>query len=141
MKFKLIKTYPGFEKLGTIVEIKDNYETGYYSLNPEFWKKAEEKESLFITEDGVEIFEGYDKDGDRIIGYTCGFSFYDFSIYEKFKEKECVGVSLEFLLGNNLGVDRLDITVSDDKLTVEQFEEFCKNFYDFFKTTKFYKKE
>lgn len=71
VKYKLIKQYPGSPSLGFIIEpvpgqtwyegkfnvrvAKDNV------LNyPEFWEKVEEKQPLFITEDGKEVFEDSD---------------------------------------------------------------------------------
>jgi len=68
-KYKLIKTYPGSPKLGTIIQKKlSSYEEvgvyrGFYTTipsliekYPEFWEKVVE-EPLFTTEDGVDIYE------------------------------------------------------------------------------------
>lgn len=37
-KYKLIKKYPGFSELGTIIECQDG--TSYYSKNPEYWEEV-----------------------------------------------------------------------------------------------------
>jgi hypothetical protein len=71
-KFKLIKKYPGFNELGLIITIDSEQETGYYSENKEFWEKIIEKQPLFKTEDGVDIFEKdnyyvvYFEEGNRL---------------------------------------------------------------------------
>lgn len=83
----------------------------------------------------------YDEEGEHTSEYSCGFAFYNFSKYEQFKEEECIGVQMEFMIGNNQGIDRLDVSVSDTNLTLERFEQFCKDFYAFFKKSKLYKKE
>lgn len=88
----------------------------YKSEDFMYWKNFERK---------------YDEDGDKTEGYSVGFAFYDFSKYPQFKEPENVSVSLEFMLGTNLGVDRLDVTVTEDNLTVEKFEKFSAELYKF----------
>jgi hypothetical protein len=65
-------------------------------------------------------------------GYSVGFAFYDFSKYPQFKEKYPISISLEFMLGVNPDIDRLDISISDDRISVEEFEKFCSKFYDFY---------
>jgi len=67
-------------------------------------------------------------------GYSVGFAFYDFSKYSQFREHNPISISLEFMIGVNPDIDRLDITISDDRFSVERFESFCKKFYDFYKT-------
>lgn len=79
----------------------------------------------------------YDSDGDKYGGYLVGFNFYDFSKYPQFTEQENISVAPGFLLGTNLGVDRLDITITDEIITIKQFENFCKKFYDFYLLNKF----
>lgn len=34
------------------------------------------------------------------------------------------------MLGNNSVIDRVDLSVSDDRMTVEQFEELSSKFYE-----------
>ena len=67
-------------------------------------------------------------------GYSVGFSFYDFSKYPQYKEENPIHVSYEFRLGKNELVDRIDLTVKDDRITVEGFEDFCEKFYQFYKS-------
>lgn len=64
-KYKLIKKYPGSPELG--FEKETNSE-GFFIVNsldicperwPEYWQEI--KEPLFVTEDGVELFEYSDK--------------------------------------------------------------------------------
>lgn len=82
----------------------------------------------------------YTDDGHKHGGYSVGFAFYDFSKYPQFTEEECVSISNEFMLGTDMGFDRLDICITHD-LTVEEFEEFCESFFDFFINSKFRKDE
>ena len=49
MKYKLIKTYPGFKVLGTIIEIDSQQETGYYSENTQFWQPVVEKDYEILS--------------------------------------------------------------------------------------------
>jgi hypothetical protein len=74
-----------------------------------------------------------DEDGDKSKGYSVGFAFYDWSKYPQHQNNKTISVSLEFLLGHNLGVSRMDICVSDDDWNLEKFEGFCKDFYEYFK--------
>jgi hypothetical protein len=76
----------------------------------------------------------YDENNNKYGGYSVGFAFYDYSKYPQFREKECISVSREFLLGTDMGFDRLDITITDNKMSIEEFEEFSAQFYEFFKT-------
>lgn len=75
-----------------------------------------------------------DEEGEKTEGYSVGFAFYDWSKYPQHTDRKCISVALEFVLGQELGVDRLDISVSDDKMTMEEFEDFSKKFYDFYLT-------
>ena len=63
-KYKLIKEYPGSIGVGTVVkEVTGGYMSDhliffhkeYIENYPEFWEGI--KEPLFITEDGIEVFE------------------------------------------------------------------------------------
>jgi hypothetical protein len=71
----------------------------------------------------------YDEDGDKIIGYQIAFLVYDFGKYERFDGDKPFSIACEFLLGNNKFIDRVDLTASDDKITVEFFEKMCEKFY------------
>lgn len=72
MKYKLIKCYPGSPNIGDTAIFRENYSDYTISntfhqplpkniieLNPEFWQKI--KESLFITEDGIVLYNEDDK--------------------------------------------------------------------------------
>lgn len=74
-----------------------------------------------------------DEEGNKSKGYSVGFAFYDWSKYTQFQEKENVSVSLEFMMGHDLGVSRMDICVTDDEWDKDKFEAFCKDFYEHFK--------
>lgn len=69
-------------------------------------------------------------------GYSVGVSFYDFSKYPQFKEQKPISIQFQFMLGLNDDVDRMDLTISDDRFSVTDFENFCKKFYDFYKQNK-----
>lgn len=76
----------------------------------------------------------YDSDGDKSSDYQLAILFWDFSIYSTYnqEDKNCIGVQYEFLLGNNnSGIDRLDLTICDDKFTIDEFELFCQSHYQF----------
>jgi len=63
---------------------------------------------------------------DNSTGYQVGFTFYDLT---PFSPTGKIHVGFHFMLGNNSKIDRLDITISDQKMTVEKFEKFCEGFY------------
>ncbi len=77
-------------------------------------------------------WKNFDKDKNKQGGYSVGFSFYDWSAYPQYNLEKTIGVSLSFLLGNNQRVDSMDLSISDDKITIQQFEDFCAEFYKFF---------
>jgi len=73
----------------------------------------------------------YDEDNDKIIQYQIGLLVYDFSKYSNLPEfQEPFSVSYEFILGRNDKIDRVDLSISDIKLTIEKFEEISLNFYN-----------
>jgi len=69
-----------------------------------------------------------DADGDRVREYMVGFAFYDYTKHNFSK----IGVSYECLISDHAGMDRIDMTVTDNNLTIDEFEKLCKNFYQFF---------
>jgi hypothetical protein len=81
----------------------------------------------------------YTDDGEKYGGYSVGYSFYDWSKYPQFTEPETCSIGKEFMLGTDIGFDRLDISITDRDMTIEEFEEFCANFYEFFINSKFRK--
>ena len=78
-------------------------------------------------------WKSFESDEDRKNGYSVGLLVYDLSKYPQFSQKDSISISLEFMLGNNDKIDRLDLTISDDRVSVEQFEDFCKKFFEFYK--------
>ena len=108
-------------------------------------EKAEEFES-FLKERGYDKYVQHFKSEDYLYwksferiergkgGYSVGFAFYDFAKYPQFKEENTMSISFEFMLGVNPNIDRMDLTISDNKITVEEFEEFCRKFYEFYQT-------
>jgi hypothetical protein len=98
-------------------------EKGYKRYNPKYrnedysyWK------SFGIT---------YDEDNDEIIQYQIGLLVYDFSKYNNLPEfQQPFSISYEFILGRNDKIDRVDLSISDTKLTVEEFEQVSLNFYN-----------
>lgn len=81
-------------------------------------------------------WKSFERTERGIGGYSVGFAFYDFSKYPQCKDEFPISISYEFMLGNNSDVDRLDLTISDNRISAEQFEKFCKNFYEFYNTNK-----
>ena len=86
-----------------------------------------------VKNEDFAYWKSFERDENRQNGYSVGLFFYDLSKYHQFTQKENISCSLEFMLGNNEKVDRLDITISDDKITLKQFEAFCKKFFEFYK--------
>jgi hypothetical protein len=68
-KFKLIKTYPGFNKLGLIIEINSEQETGYYSENKEFWEEVIEKDFEILEIRGYSGYYLLQKNGTFYYSY------------------------------------------------------------------------
>jgi len=73
-----------------------------------------------------------DEDGDRTSGYSVGFAFYDFSKFPNHTTDKKIGVSYECMISDHAGVDRVDMTITDNNTTIEEFESICKNFHEFF---------
>lgn len=70
---------------------------------------------------------GYWKTDD---GYQIAILVYDFTKFPTNNvHKSDIGIQYEFLLNNNPNIDRMDLTVSDKKLTVQQFENICNALY------------
>lgn len=110
-----------------------------YTLN---WKKAN-----YIYWKSFE--KEYNQYGDKIIGYQVGFAFYDFSDipgFFNFKDTsseeddlKCISIAYEMLLGEDtLNLSRVDLTITDSEMTLEEFEQFCSELYasDFLKKYK-----
>jgi hypothetical protein len=98
--------------------IKKGYKKTYRSFENSdyvFWKGFEKE---------------YDEFDDEIVGYQIGLTFYDFTRYHHNSDLRPISMGYHFILGNNSKVNRMNITISDDKMTVEKFEDFCKDFYN-----------
>lgn len=79
-----------------------------------YWKKFE---------------KSYDEYDDESAGYQIGVAFYDFSKFPQHTEKNSMHITFHLLMGNGAKVGRLDITISDDKMSLADFEEFSADFY------------
>lgn len=88
--------------------------TGHYKNENYGWWK-----SFDVIEDAY---------GDRKVGYQIVFLVYDFS---NIRPDNSFGVQCEFLLGERHDIGRVDMTVSNDDMTVERFEQLCERFYGF----------
>ena len=72
----------------------------------------------------------HDEFGEKVIPYQIGFAIYDFSKYPQYDFPKSISIQYEFLLGSDqYKVYRLDLSISDSKMTIEEFEEFCENLY------------
>lgn len=97
-------------------------EKGYTHYKTQSWKSAD---SIFWKS----FHKTYDEDGEKIIPYQVGFAVYDFTKYQSWDNMK-ISIAYEFLLGNDIfNIDRLDLTITDSKMTIEEFEEFCENLY------------
>jgi hypothetical protein len=67
-KYKLIRKYPGSQPFGTIVEIDNTQETGYYSENTEFWKEIVEKDYEILSQTSVRVCNP--KDNYKVVRNT-----------------------------------------------------------------------
>lgn len=72
----------------------------------------------------------YDEDNDRVIQYQIGILIYDFGKYPQNTSEFPISNQFEFLLGSNNKIGRVDLTVSDENISVTHFEEICDNFYN-----------
>ncbi len=83
-----------------------------------------------------------DKYGDKFGGYQLGFTFYDFSKFaEHFSDSTPIHINYNFVLGSSYGVDRLDLSITDDSMSIDKFEKFSQEFYHFWKKSKHKKEE
>jgi hypothetical protein len=70
-----------------------------------------------------------DEFGDATFNYQIAFLFYDFSKYPSYVG-EPIGVQCDFVMNGTDEISRLDLSLSEDKMTVDVFEELCKDFYE-----------
>lgn len=71
----------------------------------------------------------YDEDGGKKVGYQIALMVYDFGKYLQNTDVLPISISFEFILGNYDNIGRVDLSISDDKLSVTDFEQICDNFY------------
>lgn len=96
-------------------------EKGYRHYKQQKWKSSD---SIFWKS----FHKTYDEDGEKIIPYQVGFAVYDFSKFQQVHEG--ISIAYEMLIGaDSYKIDRLDLTITDSKMTIEEFEEFCENLY------------
>lgn len=96
MKYKVIKKLPGYPQEGYIIDFGDNDEVKLdngliitekeVQLYPEYFSKY-----LFVTEDGKEIYEGYNF--FSVIKHVDNKGCVSFTIKEKFYEEVCLKFS------------------------------------------------
>lgn len=70
-----------------------------------------------------------DEFDDATFNYQIAFLFYDFSKYPAYVG-EPIGVQCDFVLNSTEEISRLDLSMSEDKITIELFEELCSDFYE-----------
>lgn len=100
---------------------------GYKNEDYAFWKSF-----------GVRLHP----DGEKDMDYQVAFLVYDWTKYPNHNND--IGIALEFMVGNkdDLGLpDRIDVSISDNNVTVEQFEQLCENFFNFLKQQKWTQKD
>jgi hypothetical protein len=69
----------------------------------------------------------YDSYGDKKVGYQIALLVFDFSKYPNFTDSY-IGVQFEMITSENK-VSRVDLSLSDDNMTVTEFEDFCADMY------------
>jgi hypothetical protein len=62
-------------------------------------------------------------------GYQIAFLVYDFSKYPLNADNRPIGIQNEFILNDNPVISRVDMTIYDDRMTFEEFENFSYYFY------------
>lgn len=91
--------------------------------------------SIHLEKIGYSMHKGHYKSEDHgwwkaEKGYQMAVLVYDFSKYPtNLVHKAPIGIQFEFILDRNDYLDRMDFTVSDRNITVEQFEILCGEFY------------
>ncbi len=61
--------------------------------------------------------------------YQIAILFFDFSKYPQWKGEFPIGVQYKFILNKTKEIDCIDLTLDEDKATIENFEELCDEFY------------
>jgi hypothetical protein len=75
-------------------------------------------------------FEPYiDHNGEKEHRYQIAFLIFDFSKYHNYQGDKPIGVQCEYVGNQEEYLSRLDFYVSDDDITVEEFEGMANHFY------------
>jgi hypothetical protein len=77
-----------------------------------------------------------DQYGEPYGGYQVGFTFYDFTKFPQNYSETPISINYEYILGSDMGVDKLNLTVTDDTMSIDKFEKFCSEFYHFWGKSK-----
>lgn len=70
-----------------------------------------------------------DEFGDATFNYQIAFLFYDSTKYPQYVG-EPIGIQCEFVLNGTDEISRLDLSLSENKMSVDIFEELCADFYN-----------
>jgi hypothetical protein len=84
---------------------------------------------VFKNED-FGYWKTFDSTEDDGHGYQLGLVFYDHSRFD-IPDNQRYGIQFEFTVGDKISIDRADFTICDEKMTVEEFEEFSRALYAF----------
>lgn len=71
-----------------------------------------------------------DASGEKFIQYQIGVLIYDFSKYPQHTDVNPISCSLEFNLCDNSFASRADLIVSDEQMTLNEFEDFSLDLYE-----------
>ena len=71
-------------------------------------------------------WKSFGKDSE---GYQLAFLVYDFSKFPNYDSDYSYSIMNEFILNSNQFVSRVDMSISDEKMTFSEFEEFSYKFY------------
>lgn len=73
-------------------------------------------------------WKSFDEYDDGTVGYQIALLVYDFS---DLRPDHTLGVQCEFLLGYRHNIGRIDMSISNDDMTIDKFEQLCERFYEF----------
>jgi len=75
-------------------------------------------------------FQPYkDESGETERRYQIAILVYDFSKYPSYEGEKPIGLQFEYIGHQEEYLDRMDFSVSDDKITIEEFEDLADHFY------------
>jgi len=77
-------------------------------------------------------WKSFDEYDDGTVGYQIALLVYDFSdLFSDLRPDHTLGVQCEFLIGGRHNIGRVDMSISNDVMTIERFEQLCQRFYEF----------